>query len=284
MPRLCAWERERERETKIALSFLCSDLRITRHDKGKLERMLECHTTTMYWGVEVKIYVYLRMSLDGNEWSASYSGRFSPWEIIHDIGIGEWEGLRAALNVVTKSYKATNLYWHCSLYMYSVIICTVLTNHLMMAYLAQTCSGIIKTFVCVTVTPSFLFVRTINRMQHYKNIHLTLSQYLLRSKNNRSCFSCLRQYRSDGTSADPCTGSVHKYFLSHTKSCRHSDETEPWQHLSCAIQLLTSMLLVHSQPTVLPSRCIYSAQVHVYLIEHNDEFTSQQIVVIAYGR
>jgi hypothetical protein len=35
-------------------------------------------------------------------------------------------------------------------------------------------SQIIKTFVCVTVTPPFLFISTTNRMQHYKfgTIHI----------------------------------------------------------------------------------------------------------------
>jgi hypothetical protein len=73
----------------------------------------------LYWGAEVKIYIYLRIALDGEEWSALHTGRFSSEERILGIaGIEEWKGLKTALNVVTKNYNATIPYWHRSLYCY----------------------------------------------------------------------------------------------------------------------------------------------------------------------
>jgi hypothetical protein len=55
--------------------------------------------------------------------------------------------------------------------MNSFNIYAFLASHLMMAYMDQNklCLVLIKTFVCVTVTPSFfLFVSTTKRMQRYQ--------------------------------------------------------------------------------------------------------------------
>jgi hypothetical protein len=49
--------------------------------KVKLSLWLtKCHDMKMYWGVEVKLHVFLTSTLDGGEWSASNSGRFIPEE------------------------------------------------------------------------------------------------------------------------------------------------------------------------------------------------------------
>jgi hypothetical protein len=36
------------------------------------------HTMKTYWGVEVWMHAFLTLALDGGEWLASRSGRFTP--------------------------------------------------------------------------------------------------------------------------------------------------------------------------------------------------------------
>jgi hypothetical protein len=116
---------------------------------------------------------------------ASYSGRFSSGE--RNLGTAateDWESLKAALNAVTKNYNATNLYRNRGLYMY------VFRRHLYILHNSpddglsgpkHVASGIIKLFIYVTVTSSFLFGIATIRIQQYKNIHYSLFQYLPRS-------------------------------------------------------------------------------------------------------
>jgi hypothetical protein len=38
----------------------------------------EYHVTKAYWGMEVQFHAFLTSALDGSEWSASGTGRFTP--------------------------------------------------------------------------------------------------------------------------------------------------------------------------------------------------------------
>jgi hypothetical protein len=55
-----------------------------------------------YWGEWMHIFTHsLTSALDGGEWSASRSGRFTPRERARGTHwIGDWVGLRAVLGVV----------------------------------------------------------------------------------------------------------------------------------------------------------------------------------------
>jgi len=56
-----------------------------------------------YGGVEVKLHAFLASALDGIEWSASRSGRFTPGEKATGTDwIGGWVGSRFGLDVVVK--------------------------------------------------------------------------------------------------------------------------------------------------------------------------------------
>jgi hypothetical protein len=56
-----------------------------------------------YWGVEAELHVFLTSALDGGEWSASHSGRFTCRERAPLTGwIGGWVGPRAVLDMVVK--------------------------------------------------------------------------------------------------------------------------------------------------------------------------------------
>jgi hypothetical protein len=56
-----------------------------------------------YGGVDVYIHIYLTSSLDGAEWSASHSGRFTPGERAPGtLWIVGWVGPRAGLDDVEK--------------------------------------------------------------------------------------------------------------------------------------------------------------------------------------
>jgi hypothetical protein len=55
-----------------------------------------------YWGVELQLHP-LTSALDGGEWSASRTGRFTPRERAPGTHwIGGWVGLRAILDAVVK--------------------------------------------------------------------------------------------------------------------------------------------------------------------------------------
>jgi hypothetical protein len=57
----------------------------------------------MYGGVGIYIHVFLTLALDGVEWSASRSGRFTPGERARNTHwIGSWVGLRAGVDEMEK--------------------------------------------------------------------------------------------------------------------------------------------------------------------------------------
>jgi hypothetical protein len=57
-----------------------------------------------YWGLEVYLHAFLISALDGDEWSASLPGRFTPRERAPGTNwIGGWVGSRAVLDAVVKS-------------------------------------------------------------------------------------------------------------------------------------------------------------------------------------
>jgi hypothetical protein len=56
-----------------------------------------------YGGVEVQLHAFLTSALDGGEWSASRSDRFTPRERAPGTHwIGGWVGPRAVLDTVVK--------------------------------------------------------------------------------------------------------------------------------------------------------------------------------------
>jgi hypothetical protein len=72
--------------------------------KGKVARALkEHHNMKAYWGVEVQLHAFLSSVLDGGEFSASHTGRFTPRERAPGTHwIEGWVGPRAGLNTVVK--------------------------------------------------------------------------------------------------------------------------------------------------------------------------------------
>jgi hypothetical protein len=70
--------------------------------------LTEHHAMKAYWGVEVQLYYFLTSALDGSEWLASRTGRFTPKErapVTH--WIAGWVRPRAGLETVVKR-KTTN--------------------------------------------------------------------------------------------------------------------------------------------------------------------------------
>jgi hypothetical protein len=56
-----------------------------------------------YWGVEVQLHAFLTSELDGGEWLASRSGRFTARERAPGTHLlGGWVGPRAVLGTVVK--------------------------------------------------------------------------------------------------------------------------------------------------------------------------------------
>jgi hypothetical protein len=63
------------------------------------------HAIKTYGGVEVQLHAFLISALDGDDWSAPRSGRFTPgfhW-------IGDWVGRRVSLDAVAKRKKSLPL-------------------------------------------------------------------------------------------------------------------------------------------------------------------------------
>jgi hypothetical protein len=61
------------------------------------------HTMKTYWGVEVELHAFLTSALDGDEWSTSRPGRFTPRERApRTHWIGCWVGPRSVLDTVVK--------------------------------------------------------------------------------------------------------------------------------------------------------------------------------------
>jgi hypothetical protein len=61
------------------------------------------HTMKMHGGVEVQLHAFLTSAVDGDDWSASRPGRFTPGERIPgNHWIGSWVGLRIGLDTVPK--------------------------------------------------------------------------------------------------------------------------------------------------------------------------------------
>jgi hypothetical protein len=57
----------------------------------------------MYWGVEVWLHIFLTSALDGGDWSASLSGRFTSRErATGSHWIGGWVGPRAGSDAMVK--------------------------------------------------------------------------------------------------------------------------------------------------------------------------------------
>jgi hypothetical protein len=57
----------------------------------------------VYWGVELWLHAFLTSALDGDEWSASSPGRFTPRERASGTHwIGGWVGPRAGLDAVVR--------------------------------------------------------------------------------------------------------------------------------------------------------------------------------------
>jgi hypothetical protein len=58
-----------------------------------------------YGGVDVYIHIFLTSALDGDEWSASHPGRFTPKEIVPGSHwIGGWVGPRSGLENVERKF------------------------------------------------------------------------------------------------------------------------------------------------------------------------------------
>jgi hypothetical protein len=61
------------------------------------------HAVKTYWGVEVQRHTFLTAALEGDEWSDSRPGRFTPGERVPSSHwIGSWGGTRAGLDGVVK--------------------------------------------------------------------------------------------------------------------------------------------------------------------------------------
>jgi hypothetical protein len=56
-----------------------------------------------YWVMEVQLHIFLTLTVDGGEWSASRPGRFTPREKPPGIHwVGGWVGPRASFDAVVK--------------------------------------------------------------------------------------------------------------------------------------------------------------------------------------
>jgi hypothetical protein len=65
--------------------------------------LTEHHAMEAYWGVEVKLHAFLTSALDGDEWSASRLGRFTPRERVPDNHWRwGWVGPRAGLEITVE--------------------------------------------------------------------------------------------------------------------------------------------------------------------------------------
>jgi hypothetical protein len=72
-------------------------------DKVSLS-LTEHQAIKTYWGVEVELHAFLTAALDGGEWSASRSGRFTPREKASGTHwLGGWVGPRVVLDTVVKT-------------------------------------------------------------------------------------------------------------------------------------------------------------------------------------